>query len=551
MIEKILKQTKSEQELRKRMQLGLGESAVKPQKLGYGEQELRQRMQSELIENAEEPLKVENITVGTSSERALRKRMQGELEVPLNLIETAIKPQKIEDFTGGTQSEQDLRRRMQLELREPPNLIENAATFISRQDPPKEVDTKEKTDIERRVEKIDGELNRFRMMGWGEYIGSGGGLDPNKISEHLLPTTANTYDLGSSDRPWRDVHLSGATLVIGGTELAAGELTVLDNITAGTVSASKAVIVDSSKDITGFRNVNAVSYSINGTAIASTAAELNILDGVTSTAAELNILDVVTSTAAELNNLDGVTSTTAELNKLDGVTSTTAELNIVDGVTATTAELNILDVSTASGASTSTFLRGDGSWQAITGQGHTIQNAGSNLSSRTGLNFDGTYLIGTDDSGSNQTDVTLHSTLQGLASVTSTAAELNIMDGVTSTTAELNILDGVTASASEININDGATATTDEINLLDISTAVNASTTTFLRGDGSWQSPTGGGASLAFKTISVSGQSNIVADDTADTLTFIASGDTTLTTNAGNDTITIDSSVTTVDGGNF
>ena len=551
MTEKILKQTKSEEELRKRMQLGLGESAVKPQKLGYGEQELRQRMQSELIENAEEPLKVENITVGTSSERALRKRMQGELEVPLNLIETAIKPQKIEDFTGGTQSEQNLRRRMQLELREPPNLIENAATFISRQDPPKEIDTKEKTDIERRVEKIDGELNRFRMMGWGEYIGSGGGLDPNKISEHLLPTTANTYDLGSSDRPWRDVHLSGSTLVIGGTELAASELTVLDNITAGTVSASKAVIVDSSKDITGFRNVNAVSYSINGTAIASTAAELNILDGVTSTAAELNILDGVTSTAAELNILDGVTSTTAELNKLDGVTSTTAELNIVDGVTATTAELNILDVSTASGASTSTFLRGDGSWQAITGQGHTIQNAGSNLASRTGLNFDGTYLIGTDDSGSNQTDVTLHSTLQGLASVTSTAAELNIMDGVTSTTAELNILDGVTASASEININDGATATTDEINLLDISTAVNASTTTFLRGDGSWQSPTGGGASLAFKTISVSGQSNIVADDTADTLTLIASGDTTITTSAGNDSITIDTTITTVDGGNF
>ena len=577
MTEKILKQTKSEEELRKRMQLGLGESAVKSQKLGYGEQELRQRMQSELIENSEEPLKVESLTVGTSSERALRKRMQGELEAPLNLIETAIKPQKIEDFTGGTQSEQDLRRRMQLELREPPNLIENAATFISRQDSPKEVDTKEKTDIERRVEKIDSELNRFRMMGWGEYIGSGGGLDPNKISEHLLPTTANTYDLGSSDRPWRDIHLSGATLVIGGTELAAGELTVLDNITAGTVSASKAVIVDSSKDITGFRNVNAVSYSINGTAIASTAAELNILDGVTSTAAELNILDGVTSSTAELNILDGVTSTAAELNKLDGVTSTTAELNIVDGVTsttaelnildgvtsttaelnivdgvtATTAELNILDVSTASGASTSTFLRGDGSWQAITGQGHTIQNAGSNLASRTGLNFDGTYLIGTDDSGSNQTDVTLHSTLQGLASVTSTAAELNIMDGVTSTTAELNILDGVTSTALELNINDGATLTTDEINLLDISTAANASTSTFLRGDGSWQSPTGGGASLAFKTFSVSGQSNVVADDTADTLTFIASGDTTITTNAGNDSITIDTTVTTVDGGNF
>ena len=95
------------------------------------------------------------------------------------------------------------------------------------------------------------------------------------------------------------------------------------------------------------------------------------------------------------------------------------------------------------------------------------------------------------------------------------------------------------------------TSSTAELNILDISTAANASTSTFLRGDGSWQSPTGGGASLAFKTFSVSGQSNVVADDTADTLTLIASGDTTITTNAGNDSITIDTTVTTVDGGNF
>jgi len=73
---------------------------------------------------------------------------------------------------------------------------------------------------------------------------------------------------------------------------------------------------------------------IGGVAVTSTAAELNILDGVTSTAAELNILDGVTSTAAELNILDGVTSTAAELNILDGVTATAAEINLIDGGTA-------------------------------------------------------------------------------------------------------------------------------------------------------------------------------------------------------------------------
>ena len=57
----------------------------------------------------------------------------------------------------------------------------------------------------------------------------------------------------------------------------------------------------------------------------------------------------VSSTAAELNILDGVTSTTAELNILDGVTSTTAELNILDGVTATATELNYSDTDAAVG----------------------------------------------------------------------------------------------------------------------------------------------------------------------------------------------------------
>jgi hypothetical protein len=58
-----------------------------------------------------------------------------------------------------------------------------------------------------------------------------------------------------------------------------------------------------------------------------------------------------------------------------------------------------------------------------------------------------------------------------LDGVTSTAAELNLLDGVTATTAELNILDGVTANASELNILDGVTSSTAELNILDGVTA--------------------------------------------------------------------------------
>jgi len=107
-----------------------------------------------------------------------------------------------------------------------------------------------------------------------------------EIDSNIIPNTDNTYDLGSSSKEWKDLYIDGVAYL------------------------------------------DAINF--NGTAISATAAELNIMDGVTSTAAELNILDGVTSTAAELNILDGVTSTAAELNILDGVTATAAELNYSD-----------------------------------------------------------------------------------------------------------------------------------------------------------------------------------------------------------------------------
>lgn len=83
----------------------------------------------------------------------------------------------------------------------------------------------------------------------------GGGLNPDKVDAHLIPVTTATFDLGSANKTFRDLYLSGSSLVIGGTTMVASELTVLDSVTVGTISASKAVIVDSNKDITGFRNV--------------------------------------------------------------------------------------------------------------------------------------------------------------------------------------------------------------------------------------------------------------------------------------------------------
>ena len=151
----------------------------------------------------------------------------------------------------------------------------------------------------------------------------------------LEPTTNNDIDLGSSSKKFKDLNIAGAANI-------AGTMTLSGNvIVSGTLGANLIPDGDNTRDIgsssaewkdlyiDGVAYVDAINF--NGTAISATAAELNIMDGVTSTTAELNILDGVTSTAAELNILDGVTSTTAELNILDGVTATTAELNLTDG----------------------------------------------------------------------------------------------------------------------------------------------------------------------------------------------------------------------------
>jgi len=151
----------------------------------------------------------------------------------------------------------------------------------------------------------------------------------------IEPTTNNDIDLGSSSKKFKDLNIAGAANI-------AGTMTLSGNvIVSGTLGADLIPDGDNTRDIgsssaewkdlyiDGVAYLDAINF--NGTAISATAAELNIMDGVTATTAELNILDGVTSTAAELNILDGVTSTTAELNILDGVTATTAELNLTDG----------------------------------------------------------------------------------------------------------------------------------------------------------------------------------------------------------------------------
>jgi hypothetical protein len=141
----------------------------------------------------------------------------------------------------------------------------------------------------------------------------------------ILPVTNNDVDLGSSGAKFKELHLAGAANI-------AGTMTLSGNvIVSGTLGADLIPDGDNTRDIgstsaewkdlfiDGTAHLDAINF--NGTAISATAAEINILDGVTASTSELNIMDGVTATTSELNIMDGVTATTAEVNLMDGGTS--------------------------------------------------------------------------------------------------------------------------------------------------------------------------------------------------------------------------------------
>ena len=137
-------------------------------------------------------------------------------------------------------------------------------------------------------------------------------------------------------------------------------------------------------------------------------AATQTLTNKTLTSPKINEDVALTATATELNLLDGVSGLAqADFTKLAAVDSTAAELNILDGVTSTTAELNLVDGSSAG----------------------TIVNSKAVIYGSSGeVNATTLQIAGT--------------------SITSTAAELNILDGVTSTATELNVMDGDTSATS-------------------------------------------------------------------------------------------------------
>ena len=308
--------------------------------------------------------------------------------------------------------------------------------------------------------------------------------------------------------------------LLDGVTATTAEINYLDGVTSNIQTQLDGSVSTLNPTFTGTVSIP-TPFNIGGVSMTATAAELNIMDGVTASTGEINVLDGLTATTSELNAVAGLTATTSELNILDGATLSTNELNLLDGLLASTAELSIMDgatsaTSTVVAAADRLVYNDDGTMKQVAisdlvtflNDASVLTNVGGGSNAVSAASNFGTdnVLIKSDGTskGSQATGITIADStnnMSGVGTISSGAitssgvvtatgitigsaaileAELEILDGATVTTAELNLLDGVTATTSEINILSGLTANKDELNLLDAS---GGSTTTLATGD--------------------------------------------------------------------
>ena len=286
---------------------------------------------------------------------------------------------------------------------------------------------------------VDGSIDSAHLS--LDVINSGTLIADNVIdSEHYVDGSIDTEHIADDQVTSDKMSHTGvsaatygsATQVASVTVDVAGRVTAASNIT---IAPTTVATIQGTTDATHYLtfvdsdNVSAAQETVYTDAGVTYNPNDNLL-----TVGEVSV------TTLDIGGTD-VTSTAAELNILDGVTADATEINILDGVTATTAELNYLDITTLGTSEDSKVLtQASGVVTIGATSGNQILNIASHDLVDGGLQLAGTL-------------------------VTASAAELNTLDGITSTTAELNILDGVTATASELNVLDGVTAFVDEDNM--------------------------------------------------------------------------------------
>lgn len=349
------------------------------------------------------------------------------------------------------------------------------------------------------------------------------------LSASLLPTTNITYDLGSESYRWKDLYLSGSSIKLGSATITSSGSAI--NLPAGTTIDGSSVVAFSTVDVSGQSSLVADSAGDTLTFVAGPGIAITTNAG-TDTITITNTGDgagggsgVSSGTATRLayyastgsvvqDTGSSLTWNGSTLN-VTGTISASGAVSYVRAYFATLAELNSVSPST---------------WHGMIAHVH-----------ETGRMY--FAHAGVWDPLANYSDVNIFKTIAvaGQSSVVADSATdtLTFVAGsnVTITTDATN--DSITISAS------GAATTLDGLSDVVITSP---STNQVLKYNGSqWVNGTdatsgGGGASNSFETISVAGQSSVVADSSTDTLILAAGSGITITTDASTDTITITNS---------
>ncbi len=126
-----------------------------------------------------------------------------------------------------------------------------------------------------------GTLKQITVQSLAAYLDDEITAMPNLVT--TAATTVGALDAGSITSGFGTINtgasaitttgaITGGSFVIGSADINENDLESIDGITAGTVAASKAAVVDANKDITGFRNVtltgelDAATLDISGNA---------------------------------------------------------------------------------------------------------------------------------------------------------------------------------------------------------------------------------------------------------------------------------------------
>jgi hypothetical protein len=248
--------------------------------------------------------------------------------------------------------------------------------------------------------------------------------------------------------------------VLDGITAVVGELNALDlgSTAVGTAIASKAVILDSNKDYTGIRNftvtgeLDGATLDISGDADIDGTLEADAIT-IGGTAINTVIAGITVTNATTAAVATTVTISDNESTNEDNAIVFTAGGD-VDGGNIGLESDGDLTYNPSTGRLTATQLAG------------TLQTAAqaniTSLGTLTTLTVDNVIINGSTIGHTGDTDlmtvasgvltvageVSMTTLDIGGTNVTSTAAELNILDGVTSTATELNIIDGGTAASS-------------------------------------------------------------------------------------------------------